>query len=133
MKARIINLKLLNSYNYCIHSKRINKDFKNMVHLTATTIFYAASVWPYMKKHDLFLNYFTKLSQMQKFSTKFLFYLALMEEKTRPNFTHCVTHPVRRLCWRRGTAFLLCAITASVAAYPIPSGTVARYPSHFDL
>jgi hypothetical protein len=33
---------------------------------------------------------------------------------------------VWQLCWRHGTAFPLCAITASVAVFPSPSGTVVK-------
>jgi hypothetical protein len=33
-----------------------------------------------------------------------------------------------QLCWLHGTGIPLCAITASVAAFPSPSGTAAKYP-----
>lgn len=36
--------------------------------------------------------------------------------------TVCLTH------WRYGTGFSLCAITASVVAFPSCSGTAAKYP-----
>jgi hypothetical protein len=36
------------------------------------------------------------------------------------------------LCWRRGTAFPLCAITASVAAIHSLNGTDVKYP-HYTL
>jgi hypothetical protein len=38
-----------------------------------------------------------------------------------------------RLCWRHGTVFPLCAITASIAAISSPIGTAIKYPSKIFL